>query len=98
MSTKHRWLVLLAVSVGSLMAGLDSSISNTVLPLVARSLHAEVTATQWVVLVYLLITTVLVLSAGRLGDLYGHRRLYVLGLAVFVVSSAVCGLAPGIGG
>ncbi|HEY1293212.1 MAG TPA: MFS transporter [Chloroflexota bacterium] len=97
MNSKHHWFVLLAVSVGSLMAGLDTSVSNTILPLVAASLRAEVTATQWVVLIYLLITTVLVLSAGRLGDLHGHRRLYVLGLGIFVVSSAACGLAPTIG-
>ena len=97
MNTTQRWFVLLAVSVGSLMAGLDSSISNTVLPLVASSLRAEVTTTEWVVLIYLLITTVLALSAGRLGDMYGHRRLYVLGLGLFTVSSAACGLAPTIG-
>jgi MFS family permease len=97
MSNTGRWCALLAVSVGSMMAGLDSSVTNTVLPIVATSLGADVATTQWIVLVYLLITTVLVLSAGRFGDLRGHRRLYLLGFALFITSSAACGFAPAIG-
>jgi EmrB/QacA subfamily drug resistance transporter len=97
MSSTRRWLVLLAISAGSLMAGLDSSITNAVLPTVATSLRASVATTQWVVLVYLVLTTVLALIMGRLGDHHGHRRLYLLGLVLFVASSAACGFAPGIG-
>jgi EmrB/QacA subfamily drug resistance transporter len=97
MSSARGWLVLLAISAGSMMAGLDSSITNTVLPVVATSLRASVSFTQWVVLVYLLLTTVLALTTGRLGDHYGHRRLYLLGSVVFVASSAACGVAPAIG-
>jgi EmrB/QacA subfamily drug resistance transporter len=97
MITTRRWWVLLAISAGSLMAGLDNSVSNTVLPVVATSLRADVTTTQWVVLIYLLLTTVLVLSAGRLGDLHGHRRLYLVGTAIFIATSAACGFAPSIG-
>jgi EmrB/QacA subfamily drug resistance transporter len=96
-SSARRWLVLLAISAGSMMAGLDSSITNTVLPVVATSLRASVSTTQWVVLVYLLLATVLALITGRLGDFYGHRRLYLLGYVVFVASSATCGFAPAIG-
>ena len=78
------------------MAGLDNSVSNTVLPVVATSLGADVATTQWIVLIYLLLATVLVLSAGRLGDLHGHRRLYLAGCGIFIVTSAVCGAAASI--
>src|SRR5215471_11855515 len=91
MNTRRRWWVLLAISAGSLMTGLDNSISNGVLPVVAASLRADVPTTQWVVLIYLLLVTVLVLSAGRLGDLRGHRRVYLVGVGTFIAASAACG-------
>lgn len=96
-STRHRWWVLLAISAASLMAGFDNSVSNAVLPVIAASLRADVSTTQWVVLIYLLLVTVLVLSAGRLGDLRGHRRVYLVGVGLFIASSAGCGFAPTVG-
>jgi MFS family permease len=93
----RRWGVLIAIAVGSLMAGLDSSVSNAVLPVVATNLHANVSSTQWVVLVYLLVTGALALAAGRVGDMHGHRRAYIGGFVLFVVSSAACAFAPSLG-
>ena len=82
--------------MGSFMSGLDSSISNTVLPVIAGSLHADVADAQWVVSIYLLVLSGLLLSFGRLGDLNGYRRTYLLGFGLFVVSSAVCSVASSV--
>lgn len=77
-----------------MMSGLDSSISNTVLPVIATSLHANVGAAQWVVSIYLLVLSGLLLSFGRLGDLNGYRRTYLAGLVLFTCGSAVCAFSP----
>jgi len=82
--------VLLAVALGSMMSGLDSSISNTVLPVIATSLHADVAAAHWVMSIYLLVLSGLLLAFGRLGDLRGYRRTYLAGMALFVAGSAAC--------
>src|SRR5919202_4622734 len=93
----YRWWVLAAVATGSGMSGLDSSVSNTVLPVIADTLNADVAAVQWVVLIYLLVVSALLLSAGRLGDVRGHRGVYVSGFGLFIASSAACAAAPSVG-
>ena len=93
-ATSHTYAVLAAVGVGTFMSALDASIVNVTLPVVARSLHAGVDAVEWVVTVYLLVVSGLLLSVGRLGDLRGHKDVYVLGFGGFVVSSALCGFSP----
>jgi EmrB/QacA subfamily drug resistance transporter len=85
--------VLLAVALGSMMSGLDSSISNTVLPVIASSLHADVATAQWVVSIYILVLSCLLLPFGRLGDLGGYRRVYLAGFGLFVAASATCAFA-----
>ncbi len=90
----REWWILLAVGVGTFMSALDSSVVNTVLPVINRSLGSKVSTIEWVVTIYLLVVSGLLLSFGRLGDLRGHKRFYVAGFAVFVLSSALCGLAP----
>jgi EmrB/QacA subfamily drug resistance transporter len=85
--------VLAAVGVGTFMSALDASIVNVTLPVVGQALHAPVAAVEWVVTVYLLVVSGLLLIVGRLGDLRGHKDVYVLGFAGFVISSALCGLA-----
>jgi EmrB/QacA subfamily drug resistance transporter len=94
---EHGWWVLAAIGMGSFMSGLDSSISNTVLPVIGRALQADVASLEWVVSVYLLVVSGLVLIFGRLGDLLGHRRVYLAGFALFVLGSAACAFAPLIG-
>lgn len=92
----RRWLILLAVGVGSFMSALDGSVVNTILPVVRGAFGSDVASIEWVVTVYLLVVSGLLLSVGRLGDLRGHRLVYVLGFVVFVLGSALCGLAPSV--
>jgi len=80
------------------MTALDSSVANTVLPVIGRSFHAEVETLEWVVTIYLLGISGLLLTFGRLGDLRGHRSVYLWGFAVFVTGSGLCGLAPSMTG
>jgi len=90
------WWVLAAVGTGTFMSALDGSIANTVLPILMHVLHGSVASVEWVVTVYLLVSSALVLSAGRWGDLHGHKPMYLTGFAVFIVGSALCGLAQSI--
>ncbi|HYU27363.1 MAG TPA: MFS transporter [Thermoanaerobaculia bacterium] len=92
--TDRRWSVLAAIGVSTLVAGLDTSVVNTVLPLLSRELHASVAAIEWVSTIYLLVISALLLGVGRAGDLRGHKRMYLVGFALFVVASALCGAAP----
>lgn len=84
---------LAALSLPMLMASLDTSIANTALPTLAHAFGASFAAAQWIVLTYLLATTTLLVSAGRLGDRFGRRRLLFLGVALFTAASLVCGAA-----
>ncbi|MDI6694554.1 MAG: MFS transporter [Anaerolineales bacterium] len=88
-----KWWVLTAVGVGTFMSALDGSVVNTIIPLITQSLNSSIAAVEWVVTIYLLILSGLLLSLGRLGDLQGHKRVYVAGFVVFMVSSMLCGLA-----
>jgi EmrB/QacA subfamily drug resistance transporter len=92
-SFDRKWLVLLAVGTGSFMAALDGSVVNTILPVIKDAFHSNVSAVEWVVTVYLLVLSGLLLTFGRLGDLRGHKNVYVWGFGIFVLSSALCGAA-----
>lgn len=76
------------------MSALDGSVVSALLPVMARGLGASVAEIEWVTTVYLLVVSVLLLGVGRLGDLRGHKRVYLGGFALFVLGSALCGLAP----
>jgi EmrB/QacA subfamily drug resistance transporter len=93
-SARWRWWVLLPIGVGTFMSALDGSVVNTVLPLLRGELGTSVAGIEWVMTVYLLVVSALLLGVGRAGDLYGHKRIYIAGFALFVVGSALCGLAP----
>ena len=92
------WLAFSVVAVGTVMATLDGNIVNVALPTLARELGAEVGPLQWVVNAYLLAITATLVLLGRLGDRLGQRALYTGGLVVFTAGSALCGLAPALGG
>jgi EmrB/QacA subfamily drug resistance transporter len=77
-----------------LLSSLSTSIANVGLPTLAQAFGASFQAVQWVVLAYLLAVTTLIVSAGRLGDLMGRRRLLLAGLSLFTLASILCGLAP----
>jgi EmrB/QacA subfamily drug resistance transporter len=93
--TKHKWMPLLAVSLGSFILLVDVSIVNVALPAMAVDLSASFTALQWVFDVYAIALATLLLGAGALADRHGHRDVYVGGLLLFAVSSLCSGLAPG---
>lgn len=88
-----RW-ALAGLSLTVLMPSLATSTVNVALPSLARTFASSFQATQWIVLVYLLTVTALVVVAGRLGDIVGRRRLLLAGTAVFAGGSLLCGVAP----
>ena len=90
-------LALAGLSLSMLMASLDTSIANAGLPVLASVFSASFQQVQWVVLSYLLAVTTLIVSAGRLGDVMGRRKLLLLGIVVFTVASTACGAAPSLG-
>lgn len=90
----RRWLLLAAVLGATLMAGLDVFIVNVAIPSIERELHAGLAAVQLVAAGYTLAYAVLLTTGGRLGDLYGRKRLFLLGVGGFTLGSALCGVAP----
>ena len=88
-----RW-ALISLSLSMLLSSLGTSIANVGLPTLAHALHASFQQVQWVVLAYLLAITTLIVSVGRLGDAMGRRRLMLVGISLFTVASALCGIAP----
>jgi len=93
----RKWLTLFAVSFGLFMIMLDNTVVNVALPTMQRDLHVSVSQLEWVVIAYALTFAALLITGGKLGDLYGRRRLFVVGLAIFTLSSLACGLAPSAG-
>lgn len=75
------------------MSALDGSVVNTILPVLTATLHTKVSAVEWVITVYLLITSGLLLTAGRWADLRGHKNVYLLGYIIFVIGSFLCGVS-----
>src|SRR5690349_22667076 len=90
-SERSRWIALVVLCVGMLMIILDMTIVNVALPSIQRDLGFSQSNLAWVVNAYLITFGGLLLLAGRLGDLVGRRNMFLLGLAVFVAASAVCG-------
>jgi MFS family permease len=90
----YRWMVLLVTSVGALLASLNSGTLVIALPDILRDLHTDIFALMWIIVGYTLVTTVLVLNAGRLADSIGRVRAYTLGFAIFLIGSVLCALAP----
>ncbi|MEO8683362.1 MAG: MFS transporter [Devosia sp.] len=93
MTDLPRWR-LAALSLAMLLPSLGISIANVVLPSLATSFAASFQDVQWVVIAYLLAVTTLIVSAGRLGDMFGRRRLLLIGIGLFAIASAVCAIAP----
>ncbi|HET8923484.1 MAG TPA: MFS transporter [Candidatus Acidoferrum sp.] len=89
------WILTVAI-LGSSMAFIDSTVVNVALPALQESLGGTVIDVQWVVEGYALPLSALILVGGSLGDLFGRRRMFLLGVAVFALASAACGLAPNI--
>ena len=89
--------VLAATILGSSMAFIDGTVVNVALPALQTEFNATVLDVQWVIEAYALLLAALLLVGGSLGDRYGRRKIYVIGVALFAISSAWCGFAPDIG-
>src|SRR5215218_3547981 len=93
MDSRKRWFALFVLCAGTLMIVLDTTIVNVALPSIRADLEFSETSLAWVVNAYLLTFGGFLLLGGRLGDLYGHRRLFLGGIAFFTAASLACGLA-----
>ncbi len=87
------WLVLLVLTSGFFMIMLDTTIVNVAIPAMSTGLNTTLDQILWVLNAYVLVYAVLLITAGRLGDLYGQRNLFAIGLFIFTIASALCGLA-----
>jgi EmrB/QacA subfamily drug resistance transporter len=89
----NQWAVLATLSLGFFMALLDLTIVSIAIPDLQRGLHASLSEIGWVINAYVITLAVLVITAGRLGDLRGKRALFITGIVVFTLASAACGLS-----
>jgi EmrB/QacA subfamily drug resistance transporter len=90
---RRRWWILVAVSLATFMTYLDNNVTNVAIPTIQRDLHLSIAGLEWVVSSYILVFASLLLFGGRMADLFGRRRLFMIGLSVFTVSSLAAGLA-----
>ncbi len=88
--------VLVATILGSSMAFIDGSVVNVALPVIQRDLNATSTDVQWIVEAYSLFLAALILVGGTLGDHFGRRRIFAIGIVIFILASIVCGLSPNV--
>ena len=91
--TDQKWWTLVAVSLGTFMLLLDLTVVNVALPQIQSSLHSSFSDLQWVIDAYALTLAALLLTGGSLADLYGRKRLWIIGLVIFTAASALCGAA-----
>ncbi|MFC3982937.1 DHA2 family efflux MFS transporter permease subunit [Streptosporangium jomthongense] len=93
MTTDRRWWALGAISLGTFMTYLDNNVVNVALPTIQRDLGLSLSGLEWIVSSYILVFAGLMLAGGRLADILGRRRIFVLGLSVFTLASLAAGLA-----
>jgi MFS family permease len=93
LDARRRWIVLMVLCFGDLMIVLDTTIVNVALPSIRDGLGFSQASLAWVVNAYLLTFGGFLLLGGRLGDLFGHRRLFLIGLSIFTLASLACGLS-----
>ncbi|MCY9666798.1 MFS transporter [Paenibacillus alginolyticus] len=89
----RRWYVLLTVGIGTFLSSLNTSITNTVLPVIERELHITLGQSEWVALIYLLVLTLFLLPIGRMSDSWGHRQIFLVGFALYSCAAVMCGLS-----
>src|SRR6201995_2352061 len=94
-STTGRW-VLTATILASAMAFIDSTALNVVLPALQKGLNASGADLFWILNAYLLVLAALILVGGSLGDKLGRKKVFMAGIVIFIIGSALCGLAPGV--
>lgn len=92
----RKWWVLLAIGAGTFMTALDTSVVNTVLPIIRNGFKTNVATVEWVVIIYLLSVSGLLPIFGRMGDIRGHKQIYLSGFGLFILSSLLCATAGSI--
>lgn len=97
MKDKKTIAIVLAVGCGTFMSALDSSVVNLAMPLIKNQFSVSLSMVEWIVTAYLLVVSSLLLTYGRLSDLYGQKKFYLTGFIIFVIGSALCGFSSGIG-
>src|SRR5881398_3258710 len=90
----RKWWTLGSMCFALFMIMLDNTVVNVALPSIQRDLHASLSALEWTVNAYTLTFAVLMVTGGRLGDIFGRRRMFLFGVVVFGLSSVVLGFAP----
>ncbi|HEY1005001.1 MAG TPA: MFS transporter [Streptosporangiaceae bacterium] len=95
-AARGRWLMLIVLLAGQFMALLDVTIVNVAMPTIGRTLHATGAELQLVVAGYTVSYAMMLITGARMGDLFGRRRMFLIGVLVFTVASLACGIAPGI--
>lgn len=94
---RYRWYVLATIFIGTFMAPLDAGVVNIALPTLSEVFSVKLATVEWVAMAYLLTTSTLLLTAGRLSDIKGHKRIYITGFAIFTIASVFCGFAQSVG-
>jgi len=91
----NKWVMLALAATASFMTTLDGSIVNIGLPSIANTFHVGISgATEWIIIGYLVVIAAVLLTFGRLADMIGRKPIFLTGLIVFIIGSALCGLAP----
>ncbi|MFN8633444.1 MAG: MFS transporter [Chloroflexota bacterium] len=93
-SRARRLIVIVSLGIGTFVTALSNSVLNAILPLVANAYDTTISDVEWIVTAFLLVQSGLLLTFGRLGDMVGHRRVYLTGLLIFIVSLVLCAMAP----
>ncbi len=97
LTKKRMTFMLMSLAIGSFMTVMDSNVVNVVLPVIQNDYHETLSAVEWVVTAYLLIVSSMLLTFGRLSDIFGHRKVYLIGFYIFTLGSFLCGLSVNIG-
>src|SRR3954447_18701903 len=93
MESRRRWWTLTGVALATFMTYLDNNVVNVALPSIQRDLHLTLSGLEWIVSSYILVFSGLMLVGGRLGDVYGRRRVFLAGLTGFTAASLLAGIA-----
>lgn len=93
---KHSKLVFLGVALTAVIINLDIAIANLALAPIGRVFHSTLTTLQWIIIAYVLFGVAFLIFSGRLADIIGRKKVYVMGVTLFIIASLVCGLAPNV--